>query len=103
MANISFQTIESLWNELSKTPLPENWESFAAADYNDLAIIDTFAAGCISTFIGTRGRLDRQHYECLKTCIESLSIGIETLDAGPLKTYAEQLHFLSKSVLDYAE
>ncbi|CAN5151664.1 hypothetical protein BH10CYA1_BH10CYA1_30540 [soil metagenome] len=102
MTNTTLQKIETIWNEFSRKPFPEG-ASFKVADERDLRDIDTFAAGCISAFIHAAGQLDQQRYDCLKTCLQDLSIGIKDLDAGPLKTYAEQLHLLSKLVLEYLD
>ena len=103
MTNTSFQKIESDWNEFRRTPFPENGDAFPGANDRDLAEIDTFAAGCISTFIHTSGQLDQQRYDCLKTCLAELDNGIQDIDAGKLKTYVEQLQFISKSVLEFVD
>lgn len=103
MANITIQTIESLWKEFGRTPFPEEGKSFTSSNERDFTEIDTYAAGCIATFVHLKGRLDEERYDCLKTCSSDLSIAINELDAGTLKNYAEQLQFLSKSVLEYLD
>lgn len=102
MTNTRLQKIESIWNELRSKPFPEGgYDSFT--DERDFVELDTFAAGCISTFISSAGKLDQQRYDILKSCSEELSTGIRKLDAGPLKTYAEQLELVSQLVLDYLD
>lgn len=103
MTNTRFQEIESTWNEFSRTPFPEEGKSFTSSNESDFTELDTYAAGCIAAFIHYSGRLDEQRRDCLKTCLDDLTITINELAAGPLKTYAERLHYLSKSVLEYID
>ncbi len=102
MTNTRLQKIESIWNELRSKPFPESgYEAFA--DERDFVELDTFASGCISTFISSAGKLDQKRYDVLKSCSEDLSIGIKGLEPGPFKSYAEQLHLLSNLVLEYLD
>ncbi|MBA3992519.1 MAG: hypothetical protein C0469_03260 [Cyanobacteria bacterium DS2.3.42] len=103
MTNTRLEKIESTWNEFLKEPFPEDGASVNIAGDQELGYIDSTAAGCISTFIQASGRLDKQRYDCLKTCLKDLSIGIKNLDAGPVKLRVEQLHLLSKLVLEYVD
>lgn len=103
MTNTSLQKIESIWNEFRTTPFPESVGSSTLLDELDFEQIDTFAAGCICTFIHSAGRLDQPRYDCLKTCLKDLTLVIKDLDDGHLKTRAEQLQFLSKLVLEYLD
>jgi hypothetical protein len=102
----SIQKIESDWNEFRRKPFPESDTVLTEAEdsaFADFTLIDTFAAGCICTFIHSSGRLDKQHYDSLKTCVQDLSVVIKDLKSGPFKARAEELQNLSKSVLDYVD
>ena len=67
-------SIQQLWKEHMSTPFPSDLagEEFAG---HDLVLLDSTAAGCISTFLERRGEqsLDTQRLVVLCNCAESLT------------------------------
>lgn len=103
MIDADLQKIESLWNQFLSVPFPEDGVSFTFPNGRDFVELDTFAAGCITTFIGNAGNLDRQRHEVLKGCLKELSMETQILEDGSLKTRIDQLRDLSKMVLEYLD
>jgi len=64
----------------------------------DIISVDSHAAGCISTFIGSSGRLDPERLFILKGCRDDLARVLPVLD-GESKAYVERLHRLTVLVL----
>jgi hypothetical protein len=92
-----------LWAEFMAQPFPRGYigkGELAELDI-DLAELDTFAAGCIDTFIANRGKLDTERIVVLKRCIEKLKTLSELFDENnpKQKAYANQLLVLSEKVI----
>lgn len=92
---MEYEEIRDLWEEFARTPFPAEGE-FEFGDI-DLHLVDTFAAGCISTFVGAR-RLDQDRRNILRTCRDDLEQVLPQL-SGDAKTYFEALTRLSNAVL----
>jgi hypothetical protein len=60
--------------------------------------LDSFAAGCIDTFIFRKGRLDERHISVLEKCKGDLEVVVNAMD-GNAHTYFNNLLLLSKRVL----
>ena len=86
-------TIVELWRQFRGVPFPSVDSELLA----DLAATDTFAAGCISTFIEQGGSLDAERMTCLCACAEELAAAIPAL-RGEARAYFGRLLDLSRRV-----
>lgn len=93
--------IEEIWREFEAEPFPEGYAGVEVEGV-ELAASDTFAAGCIDTFVSNGGRLDAGRVSVLKRCADELGIVIKGLD-GEAKEYFERLHLLARQVLRLVE
>lgn len=91
-----FEDIKIKWDQFLQVPFPN--EAHEQGDL-DLSLIDTFAAGCISSYIGNSGRLDRQNHYILGRCVTDLEKVIHLLD-GSTRSYFDLLLIVSKMVLE---
>ena len=89
--------IEKSWNEFRAKPFPEGYAGIEVEGI-ELASLDTFAAGCIDTFIHNNGHLDQQRISILKDCSKDLDIVVKHLE-GEAKNYFGHLQSLSQQVL----
>lgn len=62
--------------------------------------IDTFAAGCIGSFVTNRGRLDEERFEILKGCEQELDSVLHEL-SGEINSYFAELCEICRKVLQY--
>ena len=65
------EEIKELWKEFQSNPFPRDLAGIEI-DGVCLVSIDTFAAGCISTFIENRGTLDNHRQAVLRECMSDL-------------------------------
>lgn len=96
------EEIKLLWNAFMKIKFPRGED---AGDLHvDLAEADTFASGCISTFIA-KGKLDEHGIRTLKKCVGKLLTLHAQFNVNQLehKQYAFRLLFLSEKVLAACE
>jgi hypothetical protein len=63
-----FASIEQLWKVHMSRPFPRALAG-EEIDGQDVALLDSLAAGCISTFLGRRGQL-----QVLGDCVQSLAL-----------------------------
>ena len=89
--------IEALWNKFR--PLPFGYSGSDNELRFELTSIDTFAVGCIESFIERRGHQDAKQLSVLKGCVADLEPLLGGLH-GEAKRYFDQLLRLSKLVLD---
>jgi len=77
--------IENSWNEFCKLPFPE---SLAGEFINgiDPVSIDSYAAGCISTFIRNGGGLDVNRISILNKCLSDIKSIESSLSAEDRET-----------------
>jgi hypothetical protein len=89
--------IKAMWNEWKSLPFPAN---YSGKDVEGICItsLDSYAAGCIDTFISRKGSLDAWRISVLEKCRDDLEIVLPKLD-GEARTYFERLLKLSKKVL----
>lgn len=66
------------WNRFKELPFPEGLAG-EEIEGEDLVSLDTFSAGCISTFLGNKGKLDYERRNILKSCITGLQNVIPNL------------------------
>ena len=92
--------IEEIWRDFVAKPFPEGYAGVEVEGI-ELASLDTFAAGCIDTFLSNRGHLDAGRVSALKQCASELATVVKNLD-GEAKGYFEQLHLITRQVLRVA-
>jgi hypothetical protein len=89
--------IQKIWRDFASRPFPEDCAGMAVQGI-ELASLDTFAAGCIATFVSNNGRLDAERITVLKKCAEEIEVVVPVLD-GEAMDYFEELQLLSQEVL----
>jgi hypothetical protein len=89
--------IEKMWGDFQSKPFPEGCAGVSIKGV-ELTSLDTFAAGCIDTFVERRGRLDSRRVYILRQCSKELEIVVKNLD-GEARSYFERLQSLSEKVL----
>src|SRR5262249_46058024 len=67
----SVAEIQSMWDAWRARPFPSE---YAGKDVAGICVtsIDSFAAGCIDTFISRKGNLDEERISVLQTCKDDL-------------------------------
>lgn len=93
--------IEQLWQESLRYAFPREVNG-ATINGVDLTEVDSFSAGCISSFIDSKGTLDQNRVNILKSCISDLEKIILTLE-GEAKRYFEKRLRLGKLVISAVE
>ena len=79
MANVKQLTaIDALWREHCDTPFPPG---LAGQEVGGICVtsLDSFASGCIQTFLARRGSLDDERAEILRNCKQNLAVVIPHL------------------------
>jgi len=89
--------IKNSWNEFCKLPFPENLAGELINGIDPVSI-DSFAAGCISTFIANGGSLDNERISILNKCMSDIK-SIEPSLNSENQSYYEILFTLGKAVL----
>jgi hypothetical protein len=89
--------IRAMWDDWKAIPFPEGYSDEDVAGIC-VTSLDTFAAGCIDTFISSKGRLDSQRSSVLVQCKRDLEIVVKNLD-GEAQVYFKNLLLISKRVL----
>lgn len=99
------EEIQRLWEEFQNIEFPRG--HFTSEDGLielpiDLAEHDTFASGCIDTFIHNKGCLDQHRIKTLEICIHKLEVMKNAFgeENAAEKAYVTQLLTLSKMVLE---
>src|SRR3954469_12961723 len=89
--------VRTMWNEWKVIPFPSE---YGGKDVAGICVtsLDTFAAGCIDTFVSRNGRLDKRRISVLDKCKNDLEVVVNSLD-GDARAYFNDLLFLSKRVL----
>ena len=89
--------IQAMWDKWRAIPFPKD---HAGEDVGGICVtsLDTFAAGCIETFLSSRGRLDSHRISVLVQCSKELEIVVENL-AGAAQAYFKDLLLISERVL----
>lgn len=84
------------WNSFQELPFPKGIAG-EEIEGEDLASLDTFAAGCISSFIGNKGQLGIEKRNILSACIKGLKKVIPSL-SDEARKYFHELLLLSLNV-----
>ena len=94
----TFLKIRTLWHEFERTPFPYPFDTTELAA--ELALLDSTAAGCISSFIGSGGRLDSKRTAILSRCAKELQQFPDSL-SDIQKGYFTQLYTIVEAILSY--
>ena len=89
--------IRAMWDDWKAIPFPEGYGGEEVAGIC-VASLDTFTAGCIETFISSRGRLDSHRIAVLVQCRKELELVVNNLD-GATQAYFKDLLLISERVL----
>ena len=89
--------IETLWNEHLSEPFPEGEANNDDAAQIDLHELDTFIAGCVSSFVGG-GNLDTGRTAVLGLCYRDALVAQSVL-TGEERKYSKRLEQLAELVL----
>jgi len=89
--------IERLWNDYMAMGFPKG-AAVEEIDGIDLVETDTFAAGCISAFLGNKGTLDTDRVNVLRKCVSDLERLLPGLN-GEVSSYFGHLYQVGCLVL----
>ena len=78
-----------MWDEWKAIPFPTGYAGKEVAGIC-VTTLDSFAAGCIDTFISRKGRLDKKRLSALEECKKDLEIVVKNTD-GVGQTYFSEL------------
>lgn len=89
--------IAKLWEEFQSRPFPDG---IAGEEINGVepVEIDTFTAGCVSTYVGNKGSLDIERINILKKCMSELEAILPELNSEG-KEYFSILQKLGNLIL----
>jgi hypothetical protein len=93
-------SLEARWHSFVRRAFPQGC---TGEEVNGVCLpsTDSFAAGCIATFVST-GRLDAERTDVLKHCLGELQCAVPTL-SGEARAYFAELEALAQLVLGAAE
>jgi hypothetical protein len=89
--------IQELWRVHQAAPFPKGIAG-NEIEGEDMISLDSFTAGCISTFLDRSGSLDPRRLECLVRCCDDLRKVLPQLD-GDAKAYYSRLYRMSQLAL----
>jgi len=93
----TLEEICNMRNEWKEIPFPKGYAGKQVAGIC-ITTLDTFAAGCIDTFISRKGRLDKRRLSVLEECKKNLEIVVKNID-GKAQTYFRKLLQICERVL----
>jgi len=93
----NLSAIVNLWREHCAVPFPEGVAGQEIAGIC-VASLDTFAAGCIQSFVDFGGNLDDDKVTVLDSCRRDLSIVVKEMN-GEAKEHIGRLEKLARMVL----
>lgn len=91
--------IRHLWRKHQQASFPADYRGEEIMG-EDLVMLDSYTAGCISTFVGNGGRLDKKRHEVLIACRDGLAKVVPAL-AGEARKYYDRLLRLSDLILEH--
>ena len=92
--------IKGMWDEWKTIPFPSAYAGQEVAGIC-VTLLDSYAAGCIHTFILNKGRLDDWRVSVLKNCKQELEVVVLNLDGGA-RAYFKNLLMMAERVLQMA-
>lgn len=97
--DVTFNKIRNRWENWMNLPFPDRASDVEIGKIY-LMTIDTFAAGCIDTFVKNRGKLDEERIKILQGCKRDLDAVLHKLPIE-ISGYFAELADISSLVLKY--
>ncbi len=94
-----YKEIKKLWKLQLKDTFPHE-SAGIEIDGLDLVLCDTYAAGCIETYVLRKGRLDDERVKYLVGCQEVLSKAVETLKDDSVVYFDRLLKIVNEILVD---
>ena len=93
----TLKAIEDQWRSHCAIPFPEG---VAGDEVSGICLVslDTYAAGCIQTYLECAGALDHNRLRVLESCTQDLAIVVPEL-TGDARDYFSRLEKLARLVL----
>ncbi|WP_245687181.1 hypothetical protein [Streptacidiphilus griseoplanus] len=88
------QAVARLWKEHVRTDFPARLRGEELAGV-DLVLLDTYVAGCVSTWLSNRGSLDEERRQILRDCLADLDTVLPLLTETQEVRYYERLRELA--------
>jgi hypothetical protein len=90
--------VKALWDDFYKTPFPPVDEG--SEKHFQLVVLDTWIAGCISTFLDRKGSLDAWRLKVLQENAAELRTSLPDLRDNT-RFYFEQLQTMADIIVQY--
>lgn len=91
--------VAQLWQEHMKAPFPATLRRREAAGI-DIAELDLYTAGCVSTWQHNDGTLDAEHHRILRECIADLDRVLPLLTREEERQYCQHLRRMAAFAAD---
>jgi hypothetical protein len=85
-ADAELEAIRQRWIAKLRLRFPRQSE-MPRVDKSDVIMLDSYVAGCVSTFINRDGKLDRRRIEILQECVRELAEYLPLLDGSVLEYF----------------
>jgi predicted RNA-binding protein with RPS1 domain len=86
----SLAIVTALWADHMHEPFPDNLRWIDAPSGESVPALDSYIAGCVTTYIARQGTLDPQRQQILTDCAEDLAALVPSLE-GTAATYVARL------------
>jgi hypothetical protein len=96
VAQDELRRIRELWQQQLEAPYPV--ESRGQLEDIDLTLLDAEAAGCISTFLGNRGRLDSDRLRILEQLVGDLDHLVPQLAGASAEHFTQLARVVTATV-----
>ena len=96
---MNFEHIQGLWRTHQDAPFPSDVVG-VEIEGEDMVSLDSFTAGCISSFTGNRGSLSTEKTEVLVGCSRALALVLPHL-SNETRIYYDRLHQMSRFALEH--
>ena len=95
---MNIEHIQGLWRTHQDAPFPSDVVG-VEIEGEDMVSLDSFTAGCISSFTGNRGSLSTEKTGVLVGCSRTLALVLPHL-SGETRIYYDRLHQMSRLALE---
>ncbi|RKR91828.1 hypothetical protein BDK92_6250 [Micromonospora pisi] len=97
--NEQVEAVARLWEAHLRAKFPARLRS-AELDEMDMVMLDADIAGCVSTWLRSRGNLDDQRRSVLTLCVADLARVLPTLVGHHERMYYGRLHAMAVATLN---
>jgi len=91
--------VQLLWDAHRRAPFPPELAGEEIAGV-DLVMLDADIAGCVSTWLRDRGRLDEERRRSLASCLQDVERVLPLLEHQEAHAYYERLRRLTQLIVD---